>query len=276
MHLKFFYDAVVYESITEAAKKNHITQSAVSQAITKLELIFGKKLAMHNKQKFQLTEDGQVVFEQARDIFKSVQLTFEKLNQTSDEVKGSVHFATTKSLGMSFLPPTYKKCQSALPNLQLNFRLAGISLIRSYLKNDYVEFAIVVYDHNFDQFEKHTIKKGKMNLYRSTQATSKTKGIIIDDHEGLYVNELKNFIVNTKQKLHIHSHAKGWDLVARFTDFNLGLGFFPDYIVESNRYPQIEIAPYDIPEFDYEICAVHKKSTQLSKSAKTFLEYFTL
>ena len=46
IHLKFFCDAVVYESITEAAKMNYISQSAVSQAITKLESIFGVRTCL--------------------------------------------------------------------------------------------------------------------------------------------------------------------------------------------------------------------------------------
>jgi LysR family transcriptional regulator, carnitine catabolism transcriptional activator len=41
MHLKFFCDAVTFSSISEAAKRNYVTQSAVSQAIAKLEQILG-------------------------------------------------------------------------------------------------------------------------------------------------------------------------------------------------------------------------------------------
>ena len=84
-------------------------KSAVSQAIHKLEVIMGAQLVIHNRQKFQITGEGQIVFEQARKIFKAVQDAYDKVNQTKEEITGLLKFVTTKSLGMSFLAPTYKQ-----------------------------------------------------------------------------------------------------------------------------------------------------------------------
>jgi len=278
-HLKFFCDAVTNNSISEAAKINYVSQSAVSQAITKLEAIFGSKLIGHSHQKLQVTDEGRIVYLKARNIFKSVQETFDLVHQTKEEIVGTVKFYTTKSLGMSFLAPMYKQIKQNLPRLDLDFRMGGLNVIRTALKKEEVEFAVVVFDHNFDQFSKLSLKKGRLNLYQSKEAAPDLldQGVFVDEFAGLYVKELQqHFDTLEDPTLKIQATISGWELVARFTELNIGVGFFPDYIVANNRFPEIEHHPLKIPSFEYEICAIYNKSSRLSRNAQAFLNQFTL
>jgi LysR family transcriptional regulator, carnitine catabolism transcriptional activator len=278
IHLKFFCDAVKYESISEAAKMNYISQSAVSQAITKLEMIFGVQLIFQNRQKLQVTEEGKVVAEQATMIFRAVQNTFEKVNQTKEEVTGTLKFVTTKSLGMSFIAPVYKLIRQKYPSLNFKFRMGGLNLIRTALRHEEAEFAIVVYDHNFEQFAKHPLKKGSLHLYQAKEAAADLldQGVFVDDYEGMYVKELKEHLEEKGHPQAIQDAIAGWELTARFTQMGLGVGFFPDYIVANDRFPNIDIHPIEYPDFQYEICAIYNKGVKLSQNAQTFLEHFTL
>lgn len=275
-HLKFFCDAVVYQSISEAAKMNYITQSAVSQAITKLETIFGVQLFFHNRQKLQLTDEGQIVFEQARAIFRAVQDTFQKVNQTKDQITGCVKFVTSKSLGMSFIASAYKSIKENFPLLDFKFRMGGKNLIRTALRQEDAEFAIVVYGDNFDQFEKITLHKGLFRLYQSKDLPSDAikEGVLVYE-DCFYAPELKTFLEDSGYQNPIQDMIPGWELTARFTELNIGVGFFPDYILSHNRYPNIVPHPLEIPSFEYEICAIHNKGVKLSRTAQLFLEQLT-
>lgn len=277
LHLKFFCDAVVYKSISEAAKMNFISQSAVSQAITKLEQIYGTQLVIHSRQKFQITDNGLILYEQARHIFKAVQDTFDRVNQTKEDVTGIVNFATTKSLGMSFIAPTYKKIKQNLPALELNFRMGGMNVIRTALKTEESELAIVVYDHNFTQFEKHPIRKGQIRLYQGKDSPHYLfdNGILVDYLEGMYVKELAAYFEQKGTSLKLQT-LSGWELTARFTQLGIGVGFFPDYIVSNDRYPTLQLFPQKIPSFEYEICVIHNKGAKLSRAACAFIDQFTL
>ena len=278
IHLKFFCDAVVYESISEAAKMNYISQSAVSQAITKLESIFGTQLLFYNRHKLQLTEEGKVVFDQSRVIFKAISETFEKVNQSKEEITGHLKFVTTKSLGMSFIAPSYMAIRQNLPFLNFKFRMGGMNLIRTALKREEAEFAIVVYDHNFDQFEKHPLKKGRIRLFQAKEASPDLirQGVFVDDFDGMYVKELANYLNENGVEKQIQDAIAGWELVARFTQLNIGVGFFPDFIISNNRYPNIEVHPLDLPVFEYEICVIYNKGVKLSRTAEAFIDQFTL
>lgn len=275
IHLKFFCDAVIYESISEAARKNFISQSAVSQAITKLEVIFGVQLIFQNRQKLQVTDEGKIVFEQAKSIFKAVQNTFDKVNQTKDQVVGTVKFITTKSLGNSYLAPWYKSIKEKFPGINLEFRMGGMNVIRTALRHEEVEFAIVVYDKEFEQFDKHPLLKGIFNIYQSKDiaADAINEGVFVDELDSMYVSELKSYLISKGYENPVRDILNGWDLTARFTDLNIGVGFFPDYILATNRYPNIVIHPVEIPAFPYEICAIYNKGVKLSRTAELFLEH---
>lgn len=275
LHLKFFCDAVVYNSVSEAAKMNFVTQSAVSQGISKLESTLCKKLLMHARQKFQLTDEGKIVFEEARNVFKSIDNIYEKIGQTEDTITGELKFSTTKSLGMSFIAPCYRKMKSYLPQVQMCVRLGGLNYIRNSIKQGEVEFGVVVYDQDFNQFSKHPIKKGIFNLYQSINTQKTNEDVLVNYYKGSYVEELRNYITQ-HSNLKINVELAGWEVIARFTELDIGIGFFPNYIMENNRYPNIEIHPLKLPLFEYEICIIYNKGERLSRAARVFIEQFSL
>jgi len=279
LHLKYFCDAVVNKSISEAAKLNFVSQSAVSQAISKLEISLGVRVVLHTRQKFQVTEEGMIVFEQARHVFKAIQDIQEKIHLNHDVVTGSINFVSTHSLGMSVIPKTYQKMRSSYPHVEISYRCGNLNFIRNALRQGEAEFAIVVYDQDFAQFEKHPLKKGCFHLYQNKEAplTLLEVGILVDSSTGMHVESLRDWFFHSgRAELKIQTQLSGWEVVARFTEMNIGIGFFPDYIVEHNRYPHLQLFPIDLPAFEYEICAIHNKGEKLSRAACAFLDQFSV
>ena len=69
-HLKYFLDAVKQGSITASAKINHVSQSAISQGITRLEERFGCHLLAHQPKRFKVTDEGLKLFENSKRFFR--------------------------------------------------------------------------------------------------------------------------------------------------------------------------------------------------------------
>lgn len=276
-HLKFFCDAVFYGSISEAAKINFVSQSAVSQAIAKLEIVLGVELLIHSRQKFQVSEIGRVVFEQSGKIFKNLDEVHTKIAQKNEIFKGILKCAATKSLGMAFLPLLYLQTKKKLPGITLNFSLGGRNYIRNALRQYEVEFAIVVYDESFSQFARRSLRKGRINLYQSNSAPNHLieQGIFVDYLEDPYVKQLRDHLSCTdRHQIQIVKELTSWEAVARFTEAGICIGFFPDYILAHNRYPTIQLCPIEIPHFEYEICAIYNKEAPLSSRAIAVLDQF--
>lgn len=276
-HLKFFCDAVALKSVSEAAKKNFVTQSTVSQGISKLEIVLGVQLAMHTRQNFQITEEGKIVYEQSSHIFKALRDMQNKLHESKEDISGEVHFVCTNSLGMSFIAPAFKNMRNTHPQVLMQFKLGNLNFIRSSLQDNRAEFAIVVFDQDFEQFNKIPLVHGKLRLYNSKEATPDLieEGILIDYKEGMHVSRLQEYFQeHLGRKLKIQAELASWEVTARFTEMNIGVGFFPDYIISNNRYPTIKPYPIEFPNLDYEICAIYKKGERLSRAASLFIDQF--
>ena len=70
-HLHYFWTVAKEKSFTKAALKLRIAQSAVSFQVAQLEDFLGKKLIQRStSKKLTLTEEGQIVFNQAEEIFR--------------------------------------------------------------------------------------------------------------------------------------------------------------------------------------------------------------
>ena len=70
-HLYYFWTVAKEQSFTKAALKLRIAQSAVSFQVAQLEDFLGKKLIQRStSKKLTLTEEGQIVFSQAEEIFR--------------------------------------------------------------------------------------------------------------------------------------------------------------------------------------------------------------
>lgn len=276
-HLKFFCDTIECNSMSEAALKNFVTQSAISQAINKLEAYFGTSLLGSNKQKLKLTEEGAIVYAQAVEIFKVVKETSAKINQVEKEVTGVVRITSGKSLGLSFFPPTYKKCQAQYPQIDVKLKMGSRRAIRDMLKRDEVDFAIVINDDSFNQFAKHSIKKGTFNLYQSETAPQNQieQGIFILEEKGAYIQELNEYLLS-------HDYAyktkalESWELTAHFTNSGIGVGFFPDFLASKERFPNLKPHSINLPPFEYEMIAIYNKSSKLSPASYAFIEQFSL
>lgn len=274
-HLKFFRDAVLYNSISEAAKANFVTQSTVSQGISNLEKSLNIELLVHTRQKFQVTDEGKVVFEQIQHVFKSIHNIYEAISSFKDAITGNLKFVMTTSLGMSFIAPFYKKLQAHLPQVEMKVSLGGLNFIRNSIKQGDVEFGIVVYDDDFSHFSRHLLKKGQFNLYQSISNENGEieDGVLVDFYEGTYVSELRKHL-SRKASIGIKTELSSWEVVARFTELGLGVGFLPDYIMLNNRYPNVRVYPIKIPSFEYEICAIYNRGEKLSRAASAFIELF--
>jgi DNA-binding transcriptional LysR family regulator len=278
LHLKFFCDVALYKSFSDAARLNFVSQSAVSQGISKLERMLGAELFMPSKQKLSLTEEGQIVFEQARHVFRSIHHIYDGLNnQHREEITGTLKFVTTKSLGGAFIPKAYERASTLYPKIDLRMNLGGLGYICNLVKEHEVDFGIVVYDENFAQFAKHPIKRGKFNLYQGVSGSGDRlfrDHVLVNYFKGTYVHDLSLFLEQCST-LRVKTELSGWEVLARFTELNLGIGFFPDYIVANNRYPTIKPYPLELPAFDYEICAIYNRGEKLSRTARTFIDLFS-
>ena len=137
--LKVFRDLMDTQSFTKAAKMNYISQSAVSQQVKKLELVFKSKLFIKKENKLELTEIGKVVYNASVEITKIFDETIGKINCIFDgTTNAEIKIASTYSVGIYLLSDYIRNFISKYKCLKIKLDyFEWDDVIKSVINNDY-------------------------------------------------------------------------------------------------------------------------------------------
>lgn len=274
-YLKFFHDAALSGSISESAKRNFVTQSAVSQGIAKLETSLQARLCDHKKQKFTLTDEGLIVFDRAKEVFSAVRSLHDAVDKNKKIPRMPVNFVCTHSIGLTFLPEFLQEFEKKFPHVAVHFLMGGLSQIRGWLKQGIAEFALVLESPDFSEYDAQQIYEGVFGIFKhkKEKANIEKRGVYVEHREGFLVPEL--LALYKKQwgrLLPVRSELNSWELIGRCLQLQGGYGFLPDHVLRGGRYPEVARAKGLLPEFPYAVAAVALKGAKLSYSALTFIE----
>lgn len=271
IYLKYFCDAVRVGSISTAAKLNHVSQSAVSQGINKLEKSLGRLLISHQPNRFKVTEEGKQLFSHARQIFKAIQSAEDFLA----EDRGRITFGCTHSFALSCIPQYLKLAREHLPNLRINFRLGHYFNITEWIKKGTIDFGILLDNADLSSFEQYALHQGSYRLYASKKAKDlNSLPFLVDSEERIETNLLKASYRALHQKdLPVSMEISSWSMIAKLVQEGLGIGLCPDYIAHDSR----EIIPVfqELNPMNYTLYALFEKNMTPSFHALKFLELFS-
>lgn len=110
-------------SLTKAANKMSLSQSAVSRQITALEDMMGCRLFRRQPRGLVLTEAGETLFSATQQIFGKISHTLSVLKQTSEEPTGHLRLATTEALGFYWLLPNMAEFIQEHPSLNVSYHI---------------------------------------------------------------------------------------------------------------------------------------------------------
>lgn len=105
IQLLYFKEVAKYENMTLAAKKNHISQQALSKSVRKLELELGTQLFDRNNNRLTLNASGRLAIEQINSILMDIEYLKKSVRRSASSrelVIGSSSLASVRSLILDF------------------------------------------------------------------------------------------------------------------------------------------------------------------------------
>ncbi len=142
---KVFRDLAETASFSEAARRNAITQSAVSQQVKALERRFGVRLIERGKKNFSLTKEGRVFLGAAREILSVVDGLDARLRELREEVSGDLSLAAVLSVGLHELPPFTRQFGSLYPQVKIHTDYLRSSEVYAAVLAGKVDAGLVAY-----------------------------------------------------------------------------------------------------------------------------------
>ncbi|HEX8131644.1 MAG TPA: LysR family transcriptional regulator [Pyrinomonadaceae bacterium] len=145
--LKIFCDLVETKSLSRAAERNFVTQSAVSQQVRGLEEKFKRRLLerMRGGREVGLTEEGEVFYQESRQIVNAYAQLEERMRTLTGTVSGTVHVATIYSIGLHELPAVIRRFMAEHPEAKIDLEYSRTTRIVRDVLAGTVELGIVAY-----------------------------------------------------------------------------------------------------------------------------------
>lgn len=160
-HMKIFISAYERKNITNAANDLHLTQPAVSRAISEIESHYGLQFFIRLRNGISPTEAGTWFYEQARHIVYS----FDNMERiASDMHNNTLHIDCCALLGQSYMPLCISRFNKLYPQLSVKVTISrnceNILLALQHKKIDMAILGTEIDNNNFlvkQLFEYHLV-----------------------------------------------------------------------------------------------------------------------
>jgi DNA-binding transcriptional LysR family regulator len=145
--LKIFHDLVETQSFSQAAERNFVTQSAVSQQVRGLEEKFKRRLLerVRGRREVRLTDAGKSFYEESRNVLAAYEGLQERMRSLVGTVSGNVRVATVYSIGLHELPPVVRRFMTLYPSAKVDLEYSRTTRIVRDVLSGAIELGIVAY-----------------------------------------------------------------------------------------------------------------------------------
>ena len=118
--LKIFCDLADLLSFSKTAEKHFLSQSAVSQQLAQLEMAHKCELISRKKRPIELTKEGQLFYQGAKDILDRYEQMKSELTALRSSSVSRINVAAIFSIGMYALPDYVKKFMANYSNVNVH------------------------------------------------------------------------------------------------------------------------------------------------------------
>lgn len=141
--LKVFYYIFNGQSVLKAAEELHITQSAVSQQLKKLETELKAKLFIRLYKRMVPTADAQKLFSILEPFFQNLEKGLREIRQAKEHPSGELRVGAPEEFGKTYLPAIFASFRRKYPDVSFSLQLGEVKRMFSFLDQGQIDFALI-------------------------------------------------------------------------------------------------------------------------------------
>jgi DNA-binding transcriptional LysR family regulator len=283
-NFKIFADLVETKSFSKSAKLNGITQSAVSQQARAMERHFKTLLVDRSQKQFQLTREGQRVYESAKELLHSYDKLLSELQEMKKVISGTIRISTIYSIGLHELPPYIKKFLHDYPSVNVRVEYRRSNLVYEDILHNSVDFGLVAFPVKVRQIEALPFRNDQLVLITHPQhPLAKRTEIELRELQGHKFIGFDPDIPTRKAVDHILRENKleiepvmefdNIETVKRAVEIDHGIAVVPQAtVLQEGRQGSLAIVTFKGKEFTRPLAILHRKGRVLTPAMKKFIE----
>lgn len=277
-HLKYFVDAAKDGSLSAAAQKNRISQSAVSQAIRSLERSIRFSLIAHQKKVFHLTDEGKALLAHSDQIFQAIEGIQQAIEHIGTAYTGRLAIGCTNSVAVGLVPSILASLSKDHPALQVIVRVGNSETIKDWLLQGQIELGIMVDDDKItSDFMQTSIFEGEYVLFHAKKRKVNFEKLIVTRRERKEIDYFLRKLRNVKPQAKIQYELTSWEAIKYVVMNSDACGICPDYVIRSEiargKLSALKTA-FRSPR--YKLLAVRLARKPIGKNTALFLKLISL
>lgn len=147
--LQVFLIAAEEKNFSNAAKRLHLSQSAVSQNIQSMERAYGVELFIRRGRTVELSEAGQTILPMVQDVLRAARMLEDGFHDLHDQVGGEILIGCSTSAGKYLLPVLLSDFQRQYPAVRPRVKIMGRDSIHDRLLSNAIPFGVTskIFEH---------------------------------------------------------------------------------------------------------------------------------
>ena len=283
-NFKIFADLVETKSFSKSAKLNGITQSAVSQQARALERDFKSLLVDRSQKQFQLTLEGQRLYDAAKDILHTYEKLISELQEMKKVISGTIRLSTIYSIGLHELPPFIKKFLHDFPAVNVRVEYRRSNLVYEDILHNAVDFGLVAFPVKQRQIEVLPFREDHLVVIaHPNHPIAKRNEVEVKDLAGQKFIGFDPDIPTRKavdqifraHKLEIEPVMEfdNIETVKRAVEIDHGIAIVPQAtVVQEAKQGTLAMLPFKGRGFTRPLAILHRKGRVLTPAMKKFIE----
>jgi len=283
-NFKIFADLVETRSFSKAAKLNSITQSAVSQQARAMEKHFKTLLIDRSQKQFQLTREGQRVYEAAKEILLQYDKLASELQEMKKIISGTIRIATIYSIGLHELPPYIKKFLHDYPSVNVRVEYRRSNLVYEDILHNSVDFGLVAFPVKVRQIEMIPFRNDRLVII-THPGHPLAKGGEIDlkqltgykfigfDPDIPTRKAVDQIFRDNRLEIQPVMEFDNIETVKRAVEIDHGIAIVPQATVNQEmKQGTLAVLPFKGKEFTRPLAILHRKGRVLTPAMRKFIE----
>jgi len=192
---------------TRAAERCHLSQSAFSAVIRKLETALGARLVERDTRNVTLTVEGEMFVEVARGLLADMEAAFGNMSDYVARRKGRVAIAALPSLAAHGLPAVIAEYRARYPGIKVQLHDALSDQCLNLLRQGKVDLAITAPSARLAEFETRSLCSDPFYLVcRRDHRLARKRRVRLADLAGC---ELIHLAKSTSVRQHVELLTQG-------------------------------------------------------------------
>jgi DNA-binding transcriptional LysR family regulator len=272
-------------SITQAAKRVHLTTSALSMLVSSLEGELGVRLFERTTRRLVLTDAGAELLPTIQTVFENLDSALEGLRQSSHRRSGRLSLATSPLLGATLVPSLLASFLKEHSAVRVELLDLPVNAIAEAVRNGHVDFGICTQDAEHPDLISTLLYQDSLMLaclpthILATQREVRWTELLGEKLALLTRGAGLRSLVEHGFAAHGESIEPAFEVshvttAVGLVEAGLAVSILPSYALTSARSVGVVQVPLIEPVVDRNIVALMARQRKLTKASEAFLAHF--